>query len=143
MTFVEMVNQLLISNANIPLFFIFLLSSNAIFFHYCPVNCSNSAKATRSCPKGSYAGTVPQYEKLMFFIQTNRPRGFQTTASTCISGERLKLYSALQMMQDCSVMWIDSEPGMRRFFAEQNVAHWPVARTASLAPSIYFFIGLA
>ena len=74
MTFVEMVNQLLISNANIPLFFIFLLSSNAIFFHYCPVNCSNSAKATRSCPKGSYAGTVPQYEKLTFFIQTNRPR---------------------------------------------------------------------
>ena len=28
--------------------------------------------------------------------------------STCDSEGRLKLYSALQMMQDCSEMWIDS-----------------------------------
>ncbi len=29
------------------------------------------------------------------------------TTSTCDSNERLKLYSALQMMQDCSEMWLE------------------------------------
>ena len=35
---------------------------------------------------------------------------YKVTTSTCDSEGRLKLYSALQMMQDCSEMWIDSEP---------------------------------
>ena len=34
---------------------------------------------------------------------------YKVTTSTCDSEGRLKLYSALQMMQDCSEMWIDSE----------------------------------
>lgn len=46
---------------------------------------------------------------------------YQVTTSTCDSEGRLKLYSALQMMQDCSEMWIDSEPGAKQFFAEHNM----------------------
>ncbi len=33
---------------------------------------------------------------------------YKVTTSACDSEGRLKLYSALQMMQDCSEMWIDS-----------------------------------
>ena len=47
---------------------------------------------------------------------------YQVTTSTCDSEGRLKLYSALQMMQDCSEFWIDSEPGVKQYFAEQNMA---------------------
>ena len=47
---------------------------------------------------------------------------YKVTTSTCDSEGRLKLYSALQMMQDCSEMWIDSEPGVKQYFAEQNMA---------------------
>lgn len=43
---------------------------------------------------------------------------YQVTTSTCDSEGRLKLYSALQMMQDCSEMWIDSEPGVKQYFKE-------------------------
>ena len=46
---------------------------------------------------------------------------YKVTTSTCDSDGRLKLFSALQMMQDCSEMWIDSEPGVKQFFAEQNM----------------------
>ena len=34
---------------------------------------------------------------------------YKVTTSCCDSEGKLKLYSALQMMQDCSEMWIDSE----------------------------------
>ena len=47
---------------------------------------------------------------------------YKVTTSTCDSDGRLKLYSALQMMQDCSEMWIDSEPGVKQYFTEQNMA---------------------
>jgi acyl-ACP thioesterase len=47
---------------------------------------------------------------------------YKVTTSTCDSEGRLKLYSALQMMQDCSEMWIDSEPAVKRYFSEQNMA---------------------
>ena len=46
---------------------------------------------------------------------------YRVTTSTCDSEGRLKLYSALQMMQDCSEMWIDSEPGARKFFTDNNM----------------------
>ena len=46
---------------------------------------------------------------------------YKVTTSTCDSEGRLKLYSALQMMQDCSEMWIDSEPCVNRYFEEQNM----------------------
>ena len=45
---------------------------------------------------------------------------YKVTTSTCDSEGRMKLYSALQMMQDCSEMWIDSEPGVKQYFAEQK-----------------------
>ena len=47
---------------------------------------------------------------------------YRVTTSTCDSEGRLKLYSALQMMQDCSEMWIDSKPGVKQYFTEQNMA---------------------
>jgi len=43
------------------------------------------------------------------------------TISNCDPAGRLKFHSALQMMQDCSELWIDSEPGIRRYFAERNM----------------------
>ena len=46
---------------------------------------------------------------------------YKVTTSTCDSEGRLKLYSALQMMQDCSEMWIDSEPTAREFFNDNNL----------------------
>ena len=46
---------------------------------------------------------------------------YKVTTSSCDSEGRLKLYSALQMMQDCSEMWIDSEPTARKFFTDNNM----------------------
>ena len=46
---------------------------------------------------------------------------YKVTTSCCDSEGRLKLYSALQMMQDCSEMWIDSEPAARKFFNDNNM----------------------
>ena len=46
---------------------------------------------------------------------------YTVTTSCCDSEGKLKLYSALQMMQDCSEMWIDSEPTARKFFNDNNM----------------------
>ena len=46
---------------------------------------------------------------------------YKVTTSCCDSDGKLKLYSALQMMQDCSEMWIDSEPSARKFFNDNNM----------------------
>ena len=46
---------------------------------------------------------------------------YTVTSSCCDSEGKLKLYSALQMMQDCSEMWIDSEPTARKFFTDNNM----------------------
>ena len=46
---------------------------------------------------------------------------YKVTTSCCDSEGKLKLYSALQMMQDCSEMWIDSEPEARKFFSDNNM----------------------
>lgn len=35
------------------------------------------------------------------------------TTSTCDRDGKLKLFSAFQMMQDCSEMWTDSEPEVK------------------------------
>jgi len=53
---------------------------------------------------------------------------YKVTTSTCDSEGRLKLYSALQMMQDCSEMWIDSEPGVQQYFTEQNMTQLLASR---------------
>ncbi len=57
---------------------------------------------------------------------------YQVTTSTCDSEGRLKLYSALQMMQDCSEMWIDSEPVVKQYFAEQNMAQLLATRQVEI-----------
>ena len=53
---------------------------------------------------------------------------YKVTTSTCDSEGRLKLYSALQMMQDCSEMWIDSEPGVKQYFTQQGMAQLLASR---------------
>ena len=57
---------------------------------------------------------------------------YKVTTSTCDSEGRLKLYSALQMMQDCSEMWIDSEHGVKRYFEEQNMAQLLASRQVEI-----------
>lgn len=47
---------------------------------------------------------------------------FLATISNCDAQGRLKLCSALQMMQDCSEKWLDSEPCLKQFFKDHNVA---------------------
>jgi len=44
----------------------------------------------------------------------------------------MKLFSALQMMQDCSEMWIDSEPTFARYFAEQNMTQLLASRQVEI-----------
>ena len=56
----------------------------------------------------------------------------KVTTSTCDSEGKLKLYSALQMMQDCSEMWIDSEPEIKRYFAERNMAQLLATRQVEI-----------
>ena len=57
---------------------------------------------------------------------------YKVTTSTCDSKGRLKLYSALQMMQDCSEMWIDSETGVKRYFEDQNMAQLLASRQVEI-----------
>ena len=57
---------------------------------------------------------------------------FKVTTSTCDSEGKLKLYSALQMMQDCSEMWIDSEPGVKQYFTEQSMAQLLATRQVEI-----------
>ncbi len=57
---------------------------------------------------------------------------YKVTTSTCDSEGRLKLYSALQMMQDCSEMWIDSEPLIKQYFVEQNMTQLLASRQVEI-----------
>ena len=57
---------------------------------------------------------------------------YKVTTSTCDSEGRLKLYSALQMMQDCSEMWIDSEPQVKEYFEQQNMAQLLATRQVEI-----------
>jgi acyl-ACP thioesterase len=57
---------------------------------------------------------------------------YKVTTSTCDSEGRLKLYSALQMMQDCSEMWLDSEPGVKQYYTEQNMAQLLATRQVEI-----------
>lgn len=52
----------------------------------------------------------------------------KATISNCDRDGRLKLHCALQMMQDCSELWIDTEPAVRRCFEEENMAQLLVSR---------------
>ena len=57
---------------------------------------------------------------------------YKVTTSACDSEGRLKLYSALQMMQDCSEMWIDSEPEVKDYFLQQNMAQLLATRQVEI-----------
>jgi len=57
---------------------------------------------------------------------------YKVTTSTCDSEGKLKLYSALQMMQDCSEMWIDSEPEVKDYFVQQNMAQLLATRQVEI-----------
>ena len=57
---------------------------------------------------------------------------YRVTTSACDADGRLKLYSALQMMQDCSEMWIDSEPVVKRYFEERNMTQLLATRQAEI-----------
>ncbi|MBQ7427381.1 MAG: hypothetical protein IJV20_09050 [Prevotella sp.] len=57
---------------------------------------------------------------------------YKVTTSNCDSEGRLKLYSALQMMQDCSEMWIDSEPDVKQYFTKQNMAQLLATRQVEI-----------
>ncbi len=56
----------------------------------------------------------------------------RVTTSSCDENGALKLYSALQMMQDCSEMWIDSEPQVKAFFTAENMAQLLVFRQVDI-----------
>jgi acyl-CoA thioesterase FadM len=45
---------------------------------------------------------------------------------------RLKFVSAMDMMQDCSQLWLESEPDVTRYFKEQGIAQLLVSRQADV-----------
>ena len=53
---------------------------------------------------------------------------YKVTTSTCDSEGNLKMYSALQMMQDCSEMWLESEPEVKAYFACENMTQLLASR---------------
>lgn len=54
------------------------------------------------------------------------------TTSTCDKNGDLKLFSAFQMMQDCSEMWIDSEPVIGGFFEKSGMTQLLAARQVEI-----------
>lgn len=54
------------------------------------------------------------------------------TTSTCDKDGNLKLFSAFQMMQDCSEMWIDSEPTVKAFFEESGMTQLLASRQVEI-----------
>jgi len=57
---------------------------------------------------------------------------YKVTTSTCDSNGKLKLFSALQMMQDCSEMWIESELVVKNFFHQQNMTQLLATRQVEI-----------
>lgn len=53
---------------------------------------------------------------------------FVVTTSTCDADGKLQFFSALQMMQDCSEMWLESEPTVARYFTENQMTQLLAAR---------------
>ena len=54
------------------------------------------------------------------------------TTSSCDKDGNLKLFSAFQMMQDCSEMWIESEPGVKTFFEESGMTQLLASRQVEI-----------
>ncbi|MCR5819736.1 MAG: hypothetical protein K6F94_02130 [Bacteroidaceae bacterium] len=63
---------------------------------------------------------------------------YKVTTSACDFKGQLKLFSALQMMQDCSEMWIDKEPGVKQFFEEQNMTQLLATRQVEVVRIPHF-----
>ena len=63
---------------------------------------------------------------------------YKVTTSTCDANGNLKLYSALQMMQDCSEMWIDSEPACKQFLQEHAIAQLLASRQVEIVRVPHF-----
>lgn len=57
---------------------------------------------------------------------------YKVTTSTCDSNGKLKIFSALQMMQDCSEMWIESEPAVKKYFNDQNMTQLLATRQVEI-----------
>lgn len=57
---------------------------------------------------------------------------YKVTTSCCDEEGKLKLYSALQMMQDCSEMWIDTEPTVANYFKRENMAQLLASRQVEI-----------
>ncbi|ULQ59906.1 hypothetical protein K7I13_00725 [Brucepastera parasyntrophica] len=57
---------------------------------------------------------------------------YTTMARVCASHTnsdgRLKFVSAIDMMQDCSQMWMESEPSVEKYFRENNLSQMLVSR---------------
>jgi acyl-ACP thioesterase len=57
----------------------------------------------------------------------------QRVCTSHTNGEgALKLVSAVDMMQDCSQLWLESEPELGRFFKENGIAQMLVSRQTDL-----------
>jgi len=67
---------------------------------------------------------------------------YKVTTSYCNSEGYLKLYSALQMMQDCSEMWVDSEPIVEHYFASHNMTQLLASRQVEVVRVPRFKEGL-
>lgn len=63
---------------------------------------------------------------------------FQVTTSACNREGRLKLYSALQMMQDCSELWLDSEPAALDFFNSHHMTQLLASRQVEVVRVPFF-----
>lgn len=58
---------------------------------------------------------------------------YKVTTSFCGIDGKLKLHSALQMMQDCSELWMyESEPEVRKFFDDNNMAQLLASRQVEI-----------
>ena len=57
---------------------------------------------------------------------------YKVTTSTCDANGQLKLYSAVQMMQDCSEMWLESEPVVKEYFHRENMAQLLASRQVEI-----------
>lgn len=56
----------------------------------------------------------------------------KVSTSRCNEKRCLKFYSAMQMMQDCSELWLDTEPGVANYFQEKGMAQLLVFRQVDI-----------
>lgn len=57
---------------------------------------------------------------------------YKVTTSTCDTEGKLKLFSTLQMMQDCSEMWLESESELKSYFERENITQLLATRQVKI-----------